>query len=327
VEASFDEHWDADQLGKRENDTNAYSTGVIGTHNVVLVHMPGMGKTDATLATVNLVSSFKNVQLALVVGICGGVPRDGAADIMLGDVIISKEIVPYDFGRQFPDQFVRKASLGKPNPMIRSLLAKLEGRMARQKLQASTYAHLVPLVDKLGGSSRYPGVADDKLYQPHYRHKHQNETDCVLCASCHGSSDPICDAALTATCDSLKCDENYLVRRNRSTLPKGAVEAPSGWAEGSEPHIRFGLMASGDTVMKSGEQRDNVAKREGIIAFEMEAAGVSSVYQSNCVVIKAVCDYADSHKNKKWQDYAAAAAAACAKAFLQHWNTAPSPLS
>jgi nucleoside phosphorylase len=49
----------------------------------------------------------------------------------------------------------------------------------------------------------------------------------------------------------------------------------------------------------------------------MESAGVWDNFP--CVVIKGVCDYADSHKNKKWQGYAAATAAACMKAFLKEW--------
>jgi hypothetical protein len=35
-----------------------------------------------------------------------------------------------------------------------------------------------------------------------------------------------------------------------------------------------------------------------------------------CLVIRGICDYADSHKNKRWQPYAAATAAACAKELL-----------
>jgi hypothetical protein len=35
-----------------------------------------------------------------------------------------------------------------------------------------------------------------------------------------------------------------------------------------------------------------------------------------CLVIRGVCDYADSHKNKRWQPYAAATAAAYAKELL-----------
>jgi hypothetical protein len=35
-----------------------------------------------------------------------------------------------------------------------------------------------------------------------------------------------------------------------------------------------------------------------------------------CLVIRGICDYADSHKNKVWQPYAAATAASYAKELL-----------
>ena len=60
-----------------------------------------------------------------------------------------------------------------------------------------------------------------------------------------------------------------------------------------------------------------IATRDNIIAFEMEGAGVWD--NLPYVVIKGVCDYIDSHKNKEWQVYAAATAAACMKAFLKKW--------
>lgn len=46
----------------------------------------------------------------------------------------------------------------------------------------------------------------------------------------------------------------------------------------------------------------------------MEAAGVINDFP--CVVIRGIYDYADSHKNKQWQGYAAAVAAAYAKELL-----------
>jgi nucleoside phosphorylase len=55
----------------------------------------------------------------------------------------------------------------------------------------------------------------------------------------------------------------------------------------------------------------------------MEGAGVGDILP--CLIIKGACDYADSHKNKKWQYYAAATAAACMKAFVHYW--APSSLA
>jgi hypothetical protein len=60
VEASFDELWDDDDqsLGQAAGDTNAYITGRIGRHNVVLVPMPGTGKVSAATVASNLKMSF-----------------------------------------------------------------------------------------------------------------------------------------------------------------------------------------------------------------------------------------------------------------------------
>lgn len=70
--------------------------------------------------------------------------------------------------------------------------------------------------------------------------------------------------------------------------------------------------------MESGVDRDRISRQKKIVAFEMEGAGVWDSFP--CVVIKGACDYADSHKAKEWQPYAAATAAACMKAFLSYWE-------
>jgi nucleoside phosphorylase len=49
--------------------------------------------------------------------------------------------------------------------------------------------------------------------------------------------------------------------------------------------------------MKSGYYRDAIIAKERVIIFEMKGAGVWDNFST--VVIKGVCDYADSHKNKK----------------------------
>lgn len=46
----------------------------------------------------------------------------------------------------------------------------------------------------------------------------------------------------------------------------------------------------------------------------MEAAGLMNNFP--CLVIRGISDYADSHKNDSWQDYAALAAAAFARCLL-----------
>ncbi|KAJ0379426.1 hypothetical protein COL26b_002269 [Colletotrichum chrysophilum] len=62
-----------------------------------------------------------------------------------------------------------------------------------------------------------------------------------------------------------------------------------------------------------------MAQQHGIIAFEMEGAGVWD--EIPCIIVKSVCDYADSHKNKKWQGFAAMAAASATKAVLNITNS------
>ncbi|KAH6670198.1 nucleoside phosphorylase domain-containing protein [Halenospora varia] len=322
VEASFDEFWDEDGsvYGKAPGDPNAYATGRIGHHNVVLAFMPGMGKGAAAHVASSVRSSFEGIILALVVGICGGVPLgiDGQ-DIMLGDVVISTGIVQYDFGRRLPERFIRKdtleSNLGRPNPEIRALLSKMEGHRGNRRLQGNTWGYLKTLLDmEQFKRAQYPGPSEDRLFEAAYRHKHHDISYCATCAKCEKKEDLTCQQARESGCAELQCDESRTVHRQ---LEHGEQSAAPRCAT---PAVHFGTIASGDTVMKSGEDRDDIARQEMVIAFEMEGAGVWDAFP--CIVIKGVCDYADSHKNKKWQAYAALSAAACMKAFLKEWTTA-----
>ena len=327
VEALFDEIWDDDcAYGRAPTDPNSYTTGRIGEHNAVLAFMPGMGKGTAASVAANFRSSFPQISLGLVVGICGGVPIGIDNEILLGDIVISTGLVQYDFGRQLPNKFIIKdtleESLGRQTSEIRSFLKRMAGFRCRTRLATRTSIFLDELCDKEGlEESKYPGANEDKLYEPTYRHKHQGSTDCTICAKCKSSTDEVCKDALKSSCSVLGCSESKLVLRSR--LKNAEPTAASGTSDREAvkarmPLIHFGRIASGDLVMKSGSHRDEVASREEIIAFEMEGAGVWDNFPT--IVIKAVCDYADSHKNKRWQGYAAAAAAACTKALLKEWH-------
>jgi nucleoside phosphorylase len=72
------------------------------------------------------------------------------------------------------------------------------------------------------------------------------------------------------SCQQLKCDEREWVLRAQPI-------------QSSNPLIHFALVASGDTVMKSGEDRDDIAAR-GAIAFEMEGAGVWESFPGSLVI-------------------------------------------
>ncbi|KAK4069154.1 hypothetical protein Trihar35433_5733 [Trichoderma harzianum] len=82
------------------------------------------------------------------------------------------------------------------------------------------------------------------------------------------------------------------------------------------PDIHHGLIASGNQVIKDAAVRGRLDEDLGgnVLCIEMEAAGLMNDFP--CLVIRGICDYADSGKNKDWQEYAAAIAAAYAKEVL-----------
>ena len=97
--------------------------------------------------------------------------------------------------------------------------------------------------------------------------------------------------------DCKKCDVNESVRR------------PS--RDSTIPRIFYGVIASGNQVVKDSVARDYWHDKDDVLCFEMEAAGLMDDFP--CLIIRGICDYADSHKNKEWQGYAAATAVDYAK--------------
>ena len=126
-----------------------------------------------------------------------------------------------------------------------------------------------------------PDPSSDRLYQSGFTHHPNNEASCT--AVC--GDDP----------------SNLIIRRKRTE-------------DEDDPAIHYGVIASANQLMKDALVRDALAKEKDVMCFEMEAAGLMNHFP--CLVIRGVCDYSDSHKNKEWQGYAAMAAAAYAKDLL-----------
>ena len=312
VEALLDEEYNTHGLayGKAPGDQNAYTLGRISRHYVVLAYMPGMGKANAAATASGIRSSFENIRLALIVGICGGAPQatDGSS-ILLGDVVISTSVLQTDFVRQYPDKSIMKdvldGNLGPPNQEIRSFIARASGHLVRTRLTEKTARYCTKLCRMPAfRKARYPDAGTDRLYAAEYRHKHQLLARCDICDACLTMDDAVCEAAPNTSCAELGCEDGNLVDRARRS-------------ESEKPLIHFGPFASGDTVMKSGHHRDKLIRAAKVIAFEMEGAGTWHILPT--IVVKSVCDYADSHKNKAWQSYSAVASAACMKALLEEW--------
>jgi nucleoside phosphorylase len=336
VEALLDEEYETDgfSYGKAVGDSNAYTTGRLGNQHVVLAYMPGMGMISAAAVASNIRSSFERIKVGIVVGVCGGVPKtaDGV-EILLGDVIISTSVIQIDFGRQYPNKFIKKDgvedTLGRANPEIQAYVGRASGNLVRGKLKEKTgiFSAQVCGKDEFHNST-YPGPENDRLYPSDYRHKHQMRHLCI-CSDSQNQDGEVCELALRTSCAELGCDDRLLVKRNRIQKAMGLssdgtpITIASEIREAQKASIHFGRIACSNQVMKSGQHRDRIAADEGVIAFEMESAGTWAYIPT--IVIKSVCDYADSHKNKKWQEYAAATAAACTKALLEEWRTSDRP--
>ena len=276
---------DEDHLGLQNHpsDDNSYTLGRMGEHNVVIVCLPagGYGTTSAATVAAQMQSSFRRIRFGLMVGIGGGVPG-GENDIRLGDVVVSEPgkgfggVVQYDYGKVVNEgRFERTGTLDKPPQVLLTAVSTLRGN---HNLGIS---RIQGFLDEM--ANKYPtkiadfasyGQENDRLFEAEYDHV--------------GSED---------TCGS--CDASRVVGRS---------------IRGNDPRVHYGLIASGNRVMKHGGTRDRLAQELGILCFEMEAAGLMDNFK--CLVIRGICDYADSHKNKKWQGYAALTAAAYAKELL-----------
>lgn len=80
--------------------------------------------------------------------------------------------------------------------------------------------------------------------------------------------------------------------------------------------LHYRILASGNSIIKHREIREQLRSKTGALYFEIEVAGLMLDFP--CVVIRGVCDYADSHKNKEWQGFAALAAASYTKELLDY---------
>jgi len=266
------------------NDHNTYTLGRIGVHNIVLacLHSGVYGTTSAAAMATQMLSSFGSIRFGLMVGIGGGVPSE-EADVRLGDVVVSKPtatsggVVQYDYGIAAREgRFEGTSVLNKPSQVLLTAVAKLQAVHTRDGSRIPTYlSRVVAKRTTKMSNFTHRGQQQDRLFEAEYNHV--------------GSGN---------TCDD--CDTSRLVARPARTT--------------DDPMVHYGLIASGNQVVKHGGTRDRLARELGILCFEMEAAGVMDDFP--CLVIRGICDYADSHKNKKWQEYAAVTAAAYAKDLL-----------
>ncbi|KAG2421570.1 hypothetical protein HFD88_005545 [Aspergillus terreus] len=275
------------KLPQPKSDHNIYTLGAVSGHNIVVACLPlgAYGTISAAVVATQTLSTFTEVRFGLMVGVGGGIPRTAGNDMRLGDIVVSKPttegtsgVVAYDFGKVMSHgEFASSATLNRPPQILLNTMSQLqvESMMGKSHGILDLISSALTNHPEMARQYSQPNHSSDCLFQPEYVHA-TGEADCA------------------------GCDAKYLVERpERNT---------------DEPRVHYGLIASGNQLIRDSMSRDRIAQRHGALCFDMEAAGLMN--QLPVLVIRGICDYCDSHKSKTWQGYASMTAASYAKILL-----------
>lgn len=269
------------------HDNNSYELGRIDKHNVVIAVLPSgeYGLNAAATVARDMMHSFTNVRVGLMVGIGGGAPSK-KHDIRLGDIVVSSPyngspgVFQYDFGRTIQNQSFE--TTGVLNLPPQSLRTAVNGLRATYEVEGSPLNDMVNNIleksPRLRKRFSRPPASSDRLYKPDVVHPDKNSAGCA------------------ETCGD---DSELLVARGE----RGEYE--------DYPAIHYGTIASANQLMRNALLRDKLSAEKEVLCFEMEAAGLMNHFP--CIIIRGICDYSDTHKNKEWQGFAAMVAAAYAR--------------
>jgi WD40 repeat protein len=262
------------------DDNNTYMLGNISGHNVVIAcpHIDRIDKNDAKTA-IQMISTFPNIKICLMVGTGSGIPPR----VRLGDVVAScaqddyPAVVQWDMEKNEPIR-----SSGRLHHSPKTLLAALSNLEA----DPNSYVKMFSYIDHVGAQGGVPRnfvkshFHEDLLFKPGYRHV---------------------SGMLDSEEDSCRlCDRSMIV--DRPLREEKLV-------------FHHGLIASGNRITRDVNFRERLKEfNSDILCVDTETTHLMNGFHR--VVIRGICDYADSHKNKAWQEYAAVTAAAYAKTLL-----------
>jgi len=330
-----------DPLPKPPHDHNIYTLGSVGKHNIVIACLPFgiIGNNPAVAVATRMIATFPSIKFGLMVGIGGGIPPK----VRLGDVVVSRPmdefpgVVQWDMGKaEEGGNFKRTGSLNNPP---NALLAALGLIHTEHEMRGSKIPQYLDDLKK-----NWPMLAlkytrsdslKDILFASDNPHRNQSRWQVMFAmvwetilaflifllgwwtvAPTERVTEQVTSPTASTTVDG---GQNSNVRANVDgeendcrfcNMTKVIKRKPR------DMRVHCGLIASGNQVIKDAKFRDKLNKSLGgnVLCVEMEAAGLMNDFP--CIVIRGICDYADSHKNKAWQEHAAAVAAAFAKELL-----------
>lgn len=245
-------------------DNNQYALGAMAGHFIVAACLPAgeYGTNSAASAASSMKCSFSHIRFCLLVGIAGGAPSK-KNDIRLGDVVVS---LPTG-----TDSGVLQYDLGKEREDSHFELTGVLQRPPRVLTNAINSLGSDP---DLGTNPLEPYLSRIIAHLPTYGHPGQDL----------GTLIRTCMECIAQPTSPESCSHN-LQRTPRTT---------------NVPQIHYGLVASGNRVIKDASFRDRLARERGVLCFEMEAAGIINAV--DCLVIRGICDYFDTQKSDTWQN-------------------------
>lgn len=268
-------------LAKPSSDENAYTLGSIDGHNIVIACLPegDIGNNPAATVATRMISTFPSIKFWLLVGVGGGVP----SKVRLGDVVVSAPVydtpglIQWDLGiAQQGNNFRRIGALDKPPEALRAAIKKLKAQHLIQGPDKRILSILEDIRSK-ESLSKYLQVEnlEDVLFQadyPHVRQKIQTASDRDEENDNDNDDDGEEGEEEDGVSNCRYCDRTKVEKRKPRRLK-----------------IHYGLIASGNQVIKDAAQRDIInAQLEGnVLCFEMEGAGITNSHP--CLVIRGIC--------------------------------------
>lgn len=278
--------------GKRHDPSfgdhkSQYPHGIIGTENVV-VAMSGMGNNFSSAIATKALDKYPSVKYIFMTGIAGGVPYIEIPNehVRLGDLVICNEkgVVQHDMGKSVAKPKKSPSTTGSKK---RSVHDDFEYNFLPRPPDATLLRNtLIYVTHTDKGNYDYWSYLDDLSISRRFVRP-----------------------------DKMDLRDSPWLKKPPQTQP----EVPEGF-DVSRPRIHFGVIASGNSVVKNSNVRDKLKKDFKVKAIEMEASGVSDatwLSGKDYFIIRGICDYANPDKNKEWQPYAAAAAASLTREIIE----------
>jgi nucleoside phosphorylase len=268
------------------NDNNRYILGEINNLKIAIACLPVGGQEASTAATVakNFRRTFESIEFVLTFGILGG-SSTRECDVQLGDVVVSQRLIQledvarHNSGKILPQSGLQRTSSSQiyPPHVLLPALAHLQSSHQTQLSRVPRY--LTELVEKSPKNvESHLTYSGNSDNRLYKSHDHTRPGDLSF-EECENSKD--------------------IHRQGR---------------EDSDPELHHATIDFGNRLVEEGKMCERPSQDNNLLCLEMEASGL---HHPPSLVVRGICDYANSHKNKPWQQYAAATAAAYAKELLK----------